>query len=299
MLRQFFLLTLILSSITACTTTPAVTPTVVDISKLVATVEISPTPNAEEFSATRSASSPTANPPTATVIPSETPYVGIFIGEAQQEESFVNITEPIFGPRDAEVAQQPTANAGRCLNVAIDSPYLTAWRTNPTVSQRMGCPIQAGFGLFGEVQIFETGVMYHYPELNAIWAIRPQQSGIIGIYDYLENPTSITTTTIRPQEGLIIPSGIFGSMWLGVSGLQEDMGYARTDVQETPLGLQRFDNGTFLLDTSAGQVYALVVDGTVLGPFLAAETTPGLIATPTPAGTIETEVTAEVTEETP
>lgn len=298
MLRQIFLFTLILSSITACTSTATVTPTVVEISKFVVTVEISPTPNAEEFSATRSASSPTANPPTATIIPSETPYVGIFIGEAQQEEAFVTISEPIFGPREA-VAQQPTANADRCLNIAIDSPYLTAWRTNSSVSQRIGCPIQGGFGLFGEVQVFETGVMYHYPELNAIWAIRPQQSGIIGIYDYLENPTSITTSTVSPQQGLIIPNGIFGSMWLGVSGLQEEMGYARTGVQDVPLGLQRFENGTFLLDTSAGQVYALIIDGTVLGPFLAAETTPGLIATPTPAGTIEAEAIpeTEVTED--
>lgn len=292
MLRQILSLAFSILLISACTPNTTITPTAIDISKLIVTVEISPTANAEEFSATRSASSPTANPPTVTVIPTETPYIGIFIGEAQQEEGFTEITEPIFGPR-IEIAGQPTANAGRCLNTAIDSPYLTAWRTNATVSQRMGCPIQGGFGLFGEVQVFETGVMYHYPELNAIWAIRPQVSGATGNYDYLENPATISTSIVRPQAGLIIPTGIFGNMWLGVEGLQDEMGYARTEAQDVPLGLQRFENGTFLLDSTAGQVYALVVDGTVLGPFLAPETTPGLIATPTPAGTIEAEITEE------
>ena len=292
MLRHFLTLIISIVLMSACTSTPEITPTAISISKLIVTVEISATPNAEQFSATRSASSPTPNPPTATVIPTETPYIGIFIGEAQQEEGFVDITEPIFGPRE-DVAQQPTANAERCLNAPIDSPYLTAWRTNPTVSQRMGCPIQGGFGLFGEVQVFETGVMYHYPELNAVWAIRPQLSGTRGEYDYLENPPTISTIGIQPQQGLIIPGDIFGNMWLGVEGLRDAMGYARTEAQEVPLGLQRFENGTFLLDSTAGQVYALVIDGTVLGPFLASETTPALISTPTPAGTLPAETTEE------
>ena len=291
MLRHSFPFVLILIIMTACTGQSSVTPTAVSISKLIATVEISSTANAEEAAATRSAISPTPVPPTATVNPTETPYVGIFIGEAQQQEMMVNFTAPIFGPR-VELGQ-PTANAQRCLSVAIDSPYLTAWRSNSSVSQRMGCPIQGGFGFFGEVQVFETGVMYHYPELEAIWAIRSLQSGTSGTFDYLENPSDVSTIGIQPPSGLIVPGDIFGNIWITVEGLRGEMGFARTEAQEVPLGLQRFDNGTFLLDSIAGQVYALVVDGTVLGPFLTSETEPALITTPTPAGTGAPELTEE------
>lgn len=291
MLRYSFPFVFILIMITACTAQSPVTPTAVSISKLIVTVEISPTANAEEVAATRSAITATPIPPTQTVIPTETPYVGIFIGEAEQQEVMLNFTEPIIGPR-VEL-NQPTANAQRCLNIAIDTPYLTAWRSNSSVSQRMGCPIQGGFGFFGEVQVFETGVMYHYPELQAIWAIRPLLSGTSGDYDYLENPIDTSTIGIQPPSGLIVPGDIFGNMWITVEGLREEMGFARTEAQEVPLGLQRFENGTFLLDSTAGQVYALVVDGTVLGPFLTSDIDPALITTPTPAGSVAPEITEE------
>jgi len=292
MLRYFKSFVILILLLTACTAQSAITPTPVEIAKLLATVAISPTANAEEVAATRAAVSPTPNPPTATINPTETPYVGIFIGEAQQEESLVRFTEPIIGPRVA--LSQPTANVERCITNPIDAPYATAWRTNPTVSQRMGCPIQAGFGFFGEIQIFESGLMYHYPELNAIWAIRTQQSAPTGVYDYLENPINTSTIGIQPPTGLIVPGDIFGDMWLAVAGLREEMGFARTEAQEVALGVQRFQNGTFLLDSPAGQVYALIVDGTVLGPFLTSQTDPAQIALPTPAGTVpESEITEE------
>lgn len=296
MFRTIIPIAFILILVTACGGQSTPTATAVAINKELVTVEISPTADAEEVAATRAAISPTPIPPSPTVIPTETPYIGIFIGEAQQEESFVNFTEPIFGPRIT--ANQPTANARRCLNIAIDSPYLTAWETNTSVSQRLGCPIQGGFGFFGEVQVFETGVMYYYPDLNAIWAIRPLQDDITGEFDYLENPTDISTIGIQPPAGLLVPGDIFGDMWIGVEGLREEMGFARTEAQEVPLGLQRFENGTFLLDVTAGQVYALVVDGTVYGPFLTANINPAIITTPTPAGTgTAPESTPEITEE--
>jgi hypothetical protein len=60
------------------------------------------------------------------------------------------------------------------------------------------------------------------------------------------------------------------------------MGYARTEAQAIPMGLQRFDNGTFLLDAAGEQVYALIIDGTVLGPYLApTNALPGEIPTVT------------------
>jgi hypothetical protein len=139
----------------------------------------------------------------------------------------------------------------------------------------LGCPIQGGFGFFGQVQLFENGLMYYYPELNALWAIVPERDNISatvlsrGRFDYLENPPENSTIGMQAPIGLLLPGDVFGDMWLGVEGLRNKMGYAQTEAQEISMGLQRFENGTFLLDGSSGTVLAFVTDGTMLGPFLA------------------------------
>ena len=266
MVRIFYygVLIVLLASCIGATASP--TPTPITISKIIATVEISATPNIQELAATRAAITPTRLPSTATVRPSETPYVGIFRGEAQRDLGYTSFTEPIFGI--SEVAEvRPTANAEAC-NIPIDAPYLASWQTQDNVSQRMGCPIQEGFGFFGRVQLFEQGVMYYYPDLNAIWAIittgNPE-------YEYLENPSDESTVGILPPTGLLIPGNVFGDMWVTVPDLQERIGFARTDQQEIGVGIQRFSNGTFLFDIDSEQVFALITDGTVLGPFSAGE----------------------------
>jgi hypothetical protein len=288
LLCTFYLL--LFTFLSACTgQSNNATATPVAVVKVLATVFMSPTPNSEDIAATRAAISPTPIPPTSTIIPTETPYVGIFIGEAEQERGLVEITAPILGasaanPDEIVRIQQPTADVNLCP-LAIDNPYLTAWRTNAIVNQRMGCPIQESFGFFGNIQVFERGVMYYYPELNAIWAIRPMQDNDNrGRYDYLENPPDGSTIGMQAEAGLFLPDGVLGDMWLAVSGLREEMGFARTEAQETPMGIQRFANGIFIHDVLAGQVYALIVDGTVLGPYLAPE---AIAVTATPVVSLE------------
>ena len=287
MLRKLALLSILLL-LTACNafnTPPTPTPTDVVVVKVLATAYISPTPNPEQAAATRAASSPTPLIPTPTIIPTETPYVGIFIGEADTGDSFVQFTEPLFG---GDAPSEPTANASVCAT-PIGIPYLPAWRNNTLVNQRMGCPIQGSFGFFGQVQVFENGIMYYYPELNALWAIVAARDEITtsvlsrGEYDYLENPPENSTIGMQAPPGLLLPGDVFGDMWLGVDGLRARMGYAQTEAQEIPIGLQRFENGTFLHDGSSGTVLALITDGTMLGPFLA----PNIEAvTATPAPTV-------------
>lgn len=262
---------LLLGILAACSAgNPVPSPTAASSPIALVTVYTSPTPNADEAAATRAASSPTPLVPTATVIPSETPYVGIFIGEVEPEEGFAVINEPLLAGAAQDAA--PTSNPDVCV-IPIDAPYLATWRTVPAVSQRMGCPIQEGFGFFGAVQVFERGVIYHYPEIDALWAIVPTRvpgsASAQGRYEYLENPPERSTTGIDVEPPLLLPESVFADMWLGVPDLQGQMGFAQTPAQEAALGLQRFENGTFFLDATSEQVYALVVDGTMLGPFLA------------------------------
>ncbi|MDQ7025212.1 MAG: hypothetical protein Q9P01_02365 [Anaerolineae bacterium] len=285
MLRQLALLMMLLLTACDALNSPNPTPTAPDIVKLLATAYISPTPNPEQEAATRAASSPTPLRPTATIIPTETPYIGIFIGEADTGQSFLQFNAPLFASNQSI---EPTANASVCAT-PIDRPYLPAWRNNSLVNQRLGCPIQGGFGFFGQVQLFENGLMYYYPELNALWAIVPERDGLSatvlprGRFDYLENPPENSTIGMQAPVGLLLPGNVFGDVWLDVEGLRDRMGYAQTEAQEISMGLQRFENGTFLLDGSSGTVLAFVTDGTMLGPFLAP---PAPSSTPTPASIV-------------
>jgi hypothetical protein len=237
----------------------------VAISKFIATAYISPTPNEEQMRATLLAVSPTPSPAPPTPFPSPTPYIGVFIGEAVLEGGLPPLTGPLLADTPIFSAQ-PTADARRCVAVPFDRNYESIWVTNSRMAQRIGCPIQAGFGFFGHVQVFERGVIYRREDTREVWAILPQPGGP-GQYWYVEKPAEVSTAGISAPEGRIVPDGDIGSVWVSIEGLQEEMGLALTPRQRVAMGAQRYDTGTMLLDATSGQVFALIVDGTAFGPF--------------------------------
>ncbi|QPC82373.1 hypothetical protein G4Y79_22250 [Phototrophicus methaneseepsis] len=256
------------------------TPTL-EHERILATAYISPTPNVEQVRATQLAITPTVAVPTATIQPTQTPFVGVFIGEAERDDSSVNVAEPFFAP-DINVFIEPTANANRC-GVPVDNAYLDAWRTSSDVNTELGCPIQAALGFFGTVQVFENGIMYRRDETREIWAITID--GDRGLYSYVEAPPQVVIQGQTAPPGLLPPEGDFAVVWLNVPGLRERMGYARTEaLSDVALGTQRFTTGTFFLDGNAGQSYALTNDGRVFGPFAvpdaSAEGTPTVTGMP-------------------
>jgi hypothetical protein len=259
------LLVLLLSACDALNTQTTTTPSPIAINKLIATVYISPTPNVAQRAATQLAVTPTPATPTATVPASATPYVGVFIGQAQRDPGFAVIEAPFFGPTPGGA---PTAVAERCPT-PIDQTYLALWQTSTQINAEMGCPIQAGFGFFGQVQFFEDGVMYYRPETREVWALQP--SGNTGEYWFVAAPQEQSTAAIEPQPGFIVPEGDYANAWLGIEGLQAEFGYAIDDPTRIALGAQRFDGGTFLLDANGDQIFVLLVDGSALGPYPAPE----------------------------
>lgn len=234
-------------------------PTAVAIVKVLATVVLSPTPNDDQLLATLAAASPTPAPPTPTSDPSPTPYIGVFIGEAGGGVAFQSFTQPIIGSSGAAL----TADVRQCGR-PIDPRIAPIWQAQAVVRQRLGCPIQESFGFFGQLQVFERGVMYLQPDIQAVWAIVPQ--GVLGRYFYLEAPPPLAAP-LEPSARGVAPTGAFGSLWALVEGMPERIGFAITAQQEAALTLQRFDSGTFLMDLSSGQAFALAVDGTAFGPY--------------------------------
>jgi hypothetical protein len=260
-----FALTLFL--IAACdafssTPTPTdIAPTV--ISKFIATVHISPTPNDAEQQATQFAqrSTPTAIPITLT--PSPTIYIGVFLGEAEELDD-----GPIPTPA---LLQRPTDETPTFNEVLATCPrepdemFGTLWLTDENATETIGCPASDVIEYAGSTQIFERGVMYFNPD-GVVYVVSAE-SGQFWIVNQIP---AVEADEISAPEGLRVPTFGFGAVWRSVPGIRETLGFARTDEQTTTFAVQPMQGGILLLDDNAGQVFVLMgnsANGTVYGPF--------------------------------
>jgi hypothetical protein len=229
---------------------PTLTPPLV-MPKLIATVYISPTPNAEQAAATRAASTATATPVPVLPTASPTAYVGVFLGEVEVDNSAPALN-PAFGV--------PTV-AASCPNPP-DPLFGTRWSADPAVSAALGCPVELVSSITGRLQIFERGVMYWRPN-GEIWAIATAQER----YWYVPGAPPVQPGDILVPEGLLAPSQGFGAVWRGIPGVQDALGFARVAEQDGTVSTQKFQNGTLLADGSSGQVFVLLADGRAFGPY--------------------------------
>lgn len=255
---------LLLFLLAACEQEGAVLPTMVDLAaqpKQLATVYISPTPNEIQRQATQAAVPPpvTSVPELPAVAP--TAYIGVFLGEVvdENERPVINLPNPV----------QPTApgvvEPNNCLLLA-DPVYGNGWEANPTVTSVLGCALQPTVPFRGVMQIFERGVMYWRGDTNEIWAIAT--SGVAaGRFWYAANLPEGSNEDLTAPEGLRVPVRGFGMMWRSVTGVRDSLGYARIDEQEISMQSQRFEGGLLHLDSAAGQVFVLLVDGRAFGPY--------------------------------
>jgi len=238
---------------------PTLTPPGV-MPKLLATVFVSPTPNADEMQATL-----VANPPTATVFvaptATATPYVGVFLGEAEAAGDGGPVIPPALLDAPTPVIPVVATNLVECPAVR-DAMFGTRWYEDVELANRLGCPIEGTASFDGTLQIFERGVMYFRPT-GEIWAIAPAMSR----YWYAENAPAVQPGDILVPEGMMAPSLGFGAVWRGLPGVQDALGFARTPEGSVKLTIQRFQNGTLLGDGSSGQVFVLMADGQSYGPY--------------------------------
>lgn len=233
---------------------PGVTP--VAVVRVLVTVELPPTLSRAERLATRQAQpvTPTALPATAT--PTETPYVGVFLGEARGDNDVPLMVQPTAPPVDS---------AGNCA-IAIDPAFGTSWQDDPNVSRRIGCALQERFGFAADVQVFEGGVMYRRQDTGETWGIQPSGTNA-GRYWFTSTPIELIMPPLVPPDGLRLPSEVFQGLWISEPTLQSALGYARTPQQAADLNIQRVEGGTLVLDVTIAQVFILLDNGDAFGPF--------------------------------
>lgn len=266
--RSVICLLLFVLVLAGCTGTTAPTPSAPTVPpvqvKLLATVFISPTPNPQEQQATQLAIRPTTTQQAIAPTPTATAYVGVFLGEAEQslESAF---DAPPAPPSPTLPAQFVTPSPQPCP-FETDVVFGTNWRADVRVEQVLGCAVEAPVQFLGNVQIFERGVMYWRGDTNEIWALTQNTVGV-GQYWYVASAGQIENPGITAPEGLIVPVRGFGDVWLNVAGVRDALGFARTPEQPATFNTQRFAGGRLILDTTAGQVWALYDSGEVLGPY--------------------------------
>lgn len=232
-------------------------PTEVAIVRILATVELPPTLSRIEKQQTRQAVpvTPTLAPPTA--VPTETPYVGVFLGPAGGE------IDPV---RAATNMPEPTAEGLTVCALEIDPVFGTAWRANPSISRRIGCALQERFGFGADVQVFENGLMYRRQDTGEVWAIQPDQVRS-GRFWYTNLPLIPAPISVMPPQGLRTPSEAFAGLWTSDPLLQQSLGFARTPQQVADINIQRVEGGTLVLDVTIAQVFILLDNGDALGPY--------------------------------
>ena len=235
-------------------TPPAVQP------KILVTVAISPTPNAEQRQALAAANPSTATPvviPTAT----STPYVGVFLGEVDNGDDGGAVIAPAL-LAGATSNVPVTLAVGPVCPAQADVSFGTRWSENVEIATALGCPIEGAANLQGTLQIFERGVMYFSPS-GEIWAISPSQSH----FWYAVSAPPVQPGDIIVPEGMMAPSLGFGAVWRGLPGVQDALGFAKASEQPTKLVTQKFQNGLLLADGGSGQTFVLLSDGRAMGPY--------------------------------
>jgi hypothetical protein len=266
-LAPFVLLLLLLA---ACAPSTPPTPTTValaEMPKQLATLFASPTPGEAERQATRAAeraSTPIALAPT--IIPTETPYVGVFLGASSRAADLPQFDQPL----PTTIAQATTPGAPPCV-IPVDTEFSLNWERDPSIQQGLRCPTEPAFAYVGVNQLFERGVMYYLPS-GEIYVFT-LAGDVRGRLWYAPQAPADQGWVVDAPSGLRMPQGGFGSVWKALDGVRQALGFGITEEQSVSLRLQRFEGGALLLDGSAGQTFALVGlpslngEGTVYGPF--------------------------------
>jgi hypothetical protein len=257
----------------ACSSAPANTlpPTpdaaaLAALPKQLATVALSPTPGESERAATQAALRLTEPPPpTATIQPTPTVYIGVFVGDGGGlgDAPVVDLAR-YEGTLSASTGFVP-APTPACL-IPVDPVFGDRWRADSALETALGCPTEPPAAYIGTTQLFERGVMYYVPT-GEIYTIAFAPTG--GRFWYVPQAPPDQGWVVPAPDGLRVPLFGFGAVWKAVDGVRSSVGFARLEEAAVSLTVQRFDRGALIRDVSSGQVIALIGsgDGEAYGPF--------------------------------
>jgi hypothetical protein len=254
--------------------------------RLLATVELSATPDVAAIEATLAQGRPTATfgPPTRT--PTITPYVGIFMGDLTPLPGTivyrpadgrgpvivpVPVTPPAAAPPGLVLAPTPilgltgpgfTGDPGTACPISPAAPFVSA-SLNPAIRARLGCPTGESFpvGLVG--QFFQNGIMI-WRDTREIYAvslaaIRGQGAAMDTFWrvpDTWSEGMPADDASFSPPPGLVQPVRGFGWIWRNNQAIRDTLGWALAPEDFFQAVWQNYERG-WMMTGPDGSVYAL------------------------------------------
>ncbi len=245
--------------------------------KSLATVVLSPTPNAPQAQATPDKRRPTNTLPPATFTATPTPYVGIFMGAPTFSAGGI-IPTGTRGVIVVTMAPQPgtkvassgnpgsNPSTGRNCTAQPAGAFVKAAQ-NPAVQARLGCPNGNPYAVKLVAQPFQTGFMF-WRETKEIYVLSTagiQKGAATDTFwrfpDNWNESIPASDPAQVPPAGLIQPIRGFGYIWRSNATVRSSLGWALANEQPFDSTWQDFEHG-WMMTGSSGAVLALSpIDG--------------------------------------
>lgn len=264
--------------------------------KQLATIYLSPTPNAPDVQATQIQATivgllPTATRVRATPTPTTTPYVGVFLGAATFAPGDVSNQKPIGTlpvraggaggsggaiavPTIAVIASPGTpvvapvtggnTGGGAAANCAIaPAPPFANASQNPLVRGQIGCPTAPPFAVNLVQQSFQKGFMF-WRDTRQIYVLSTsaiQQNASVDtlwvVTDGWNEGMPASDASFSPPEGLLQPVRGFGLVWRSNQQIRDTLGWSVVGEQPFQATWQDFERG-WMMTGADGRTFALV-----------------------------------------
>jgi hypothetical protein len=212
---------------------------------------------------------PTPGPPLPT--PTKTPYVGIFLGEPTAEggEAGENaiptlapymITTGITGP----VIGGVVSSAGGACATPVAAPFAAVYNNNPTVQERLGCPVSGGASIQMVTQPFERGHMF-WRDSRQIYALA-LSGQFWQMTDTWQEGMPDSDPAYSPPAGLLQPVRGFGLVWRNSPQVRDALGWGTLPEAPYSSTWQDFERGAMFVGNN-GHAYAIYpAEGQHSGP---------------------------------
>ncbi len=207
--------------------------------KSLATVYLSPTPDRPQWAA---ADVPTATPtpPTPTLTPTWTPYIGTFLGGEGGATPFVN-TPAFTRPAPTQISGGP-ASAAECATPVFDA-FRAVWEANAPLRQRLRCPTAPGSTQQLVYQPFEHGHMF-WRETRDVFVLSPD--AFWWLIDSWTEGQPENDPSLNPPEGRLQPVRGFGAIWRSNPAIRDGLGWAISEERAYDVAWQNFEGGWML-----------------------------------------------------
>lgn len=243
--------------------------------KSLATVALSPTPNAPQSQATLDKRRPTETLPPATFTATPTPYVGIFMGAPTFSAGGIIPTgtrgvvvvtmAPLPGTKVASNSGG-SPSTGRNCTIQPGGAFVKAAQ-NLAVQARLGCPSGNPYSVKLVTQPFQTGFMF-WRETKDIYVVSTagiQKGAATDTFwrfpDNWNESIPASDPAQVPPAGLLQPIRGFGYIWRSNATVRNSLGWALANEQPFDSTWQDFERG-WMMTNNNGAVLALSpVDG--------------------------------------